>query len=291
MTDKKRPPRFDDIVARSHRPPVRRPDSLFAAAYDAEEARKKAGLEKVSADDFPAPLVDANPGVGANQGVDAKDPQVGANLGTNPSELGTKVPTPLLVPTQPLTPTLGLVPTGGLTPKTKNPPSWQLSRIPVRLQREKLDGLRLITMSRGITLQDLLGGWVDAFLANEGLTSTPGLAPSPGWHQTDQMIDDAEGISTSSVLRRPEDLLNYYSRWTGNPVRENDWQAIRLALSYTPAAIKAGILMSILRTKTRVNSFKYCLGAIDEVTKSGIVGSVDHVRYLEMKVEKAREGK
>ena len=73
MTDKKRPPRFDDIVARSHRPPVRRPDSLFAAAYDAEEARKKAGLEKVSADDFPAPLVDANPGVGANRGVDAKD--------------------------------------------------------------------------------------------------------------------------------------------------------------------------------------------------------------------------
>jgi hypothetical protein len=69
MTEKKRPPRFDDIVARSHRPPVRRPDSLFAAAYwitayDAEEARKKAGLEKVSADYFPAlanaPSVDTN---------------------------------------------------------------------------------------------------------------------------------------------------------------------------------------------------------------------------------------
>src|SRR5262249_19795884 len=57
MTDKKRPrpPRFDDIAARSHRPPIRRPDSIFAAAYDAEEAQKKAAaaLEKVSADDFP----------------------------------------------------------------------------------------------------------------------------------------------------------------------------------------------------------------------------------------------
>jgi len=105
------------------------------------------------------------------------------------------------------------------------------------------------------------------------------------------MIDDVEGISTSSVLQRPEELLAYYSKWTDNPVRESDWQTMRLALSYTPAAIKAGILMSILRTKTKVNSFKYCLGAIEEVAKAGIVGSADHVRYLEMKVEKSREGK
>src|SRR5215472_6911683 len=112
-----------------------------------------------------------------------------------------------------------------------------------------------------------------------------------GWHQTDQMIDDVAIHSTSSVLARPEDLLAYYAKWTGNQIREPDWQAMRLALSYAPAAIKAGILMSILRTKTRVNSFKYCLGAIDEVAKAGIVSSADHVRYLESKAEKAREGK
>jgi len=86
-------------------------------------------------------------------------------------------------------------------------------------------------------------------------------------------------------------LKAHYAKWTGNQVRENDWQTVRLALCYTPTAIKAGILMSILRTKTRVNSFKDCLGAIDEVAKAGIVGTADHVRYLEMKVEKAREGK
>ena len=145
-------------------------------------------------------------------------------------------------------------------------------------------------MSRGITLQDLIGGWADAFLADEGLTPTSRLTATGGWHRTDQMIDGAVGTSTSSILERPEELLAYYAKWTGNPIRESDWQAMRFALFYTPAAIKAGILMSILRTKTKVNSFKYCLGAIDEVAKAGIVGSVDHVRYLEMKVEKAREG-
>jgi hypothetical protein len=167
----------------------------------------------------------------------------------------------------------------------------RLTRSVKDLAVAKLDRLHLVAMSRGITLQDLLGGWVDAFLSDEGLTATPRLTASAGCRQTDQMIDDVGVTSTSSVLERPEELLAYYAKWTGNQVRENDWQAIRLALSYTPTAIKAGILMSILRTKTRVNSFKYCLGAIDEVAKSGIVGSADHVRYLEMKVEKTREGK
>jgi hypothetical protein len=166
-----------------------------------------------------------------------------------------------------------------------------MSRLSVRLDKEKLDRLHFVAMSRGVTLQDLIGGWADAFLVSEGLTPTPRLTPTGGWHQTDQMIDDVRGPSTSSVLERPEALLAYYTKWTGNQVLERDWQAMRLALSYTPIAVKAGILMSILRTKTRVNSFKYCLGAIDEVAKAGIISSTDYVRYLELKVEKAREGK
>jgi hypothetical protein len=295
MTDKKRLPRFDDIVARSHRPPVRRPDSLFAAAYDAEEARKKAGLTKITVDDFSAlpeaPSIDTNPDVDTNLPVDAKTPQVDTKVDTNPAKVDTKVATLPLTPILGLTPTAALTPTHGLTPKKKQPPSWRMSRLSVRLDKEKLDRLHFVAMSRGITLQDLIGGWADAFLADEGLTPMRRLTPTGGWHQTDQMIDDVGCTSTSSVLERPEELLAYYAKWTGNQIRENDWQAMRVALSYAPTAIKAGILMSILRTKTKVNSFKYCLGAIDEVAKAGIVGSTDHVRYLEMKVEKAREGK
>jgi hypothetical protein len=43
MTEKKkRPPRFDDIIALSHQPPAKKPVvSPFTAAYDAEERRKK----------------------------------------------------------------------------------------------------------------------------------------------------------------------------------------------------------------------------------------------------------
>jgi hypothetical protein len=289
MTEKKRPPRFDDIVARSHRPPAKQPVSPFAAAYDAEEARKKAGLEKVSPADLP--LIDGNPEVDGNPRVDGKNPGVDGKVDGNPSEVDGKTATLWLTATAGLTATQPLTATTGLTAKKKHPPSWQLSKVTLRLHRAKLDRLHLVAMSRGITLQDLLGGWVDAFLVDEGLTATPRLTASGGCRLTDQMIDDVGVTSTSSVLERPEELLAYYAKWTGNQIRESDWQTIRLALSYTPTAIKAGILMSILRTKTKVNSFKYCLGAIDEVAKAGIVGTTDHVRYLEMKVEKAKEGK
>jgi hypothetical protein len=226
-----------------------------------------------------------------NSQVDTNKGWVDAKVDTNPAKVDTNVSTTELTSTRMLTPTIQLTPTIGLTPRKKAPPSWRMSRLSIRLDKEKLERLHLIAMSRGITLQELIGGWADVFLADEGLTPARRLTPTRGWHQTDQMIDDVGATSTSSVLERPEELLTYYAKWTGNQVRENDWQAIRLALSYTPTAIKAGILMSILRTKTRVNSFKYCLGAIDEVAKAGIVSTADHVRYLEMKVEKTREGK
>ena len=160
MTEKKRPPRFDDIVARSHRPPAKRPVSPFAAAYDADEARKKAGLDKVSPANVP--LVDTNPTVDTNQQVDTNVPQVGAKVDTNSSRVDTKAPT------------LVLTPTNRLTPKKKSPPSWRMSRLSIRLDKEKLDRLHFIAMSRGITLQDLIGGWADVFLADEGLTPTKG---------------------------------------------------------------------------------------------------------------------
>jgi len=172
MTEKKRPPRFDDIVARSHRPPAKRPVSPFAAAYDADEARKKAGLDKVSPANVP--LVDTNPTVDTNQQVDTNVPQVGAKVDTNSSRVDTKAPTLVLTPTNRLTPTAPLTPTSRLTPKKKSPPSWRMSRLSIRLDKEKLDRLHFIAMSRGITLQDLIGGWADVFLADEGLTPTKG---------------------------------------------------------------------------------------------------------------------
>jgi hypothetical protein len=51
MSDpKKRPPRFDEIIALSHQPPKKPAVSPYTLAYDAEEARKQeeAGLKKVT---------------------------------------------------------------------------------------------------------------------------------------------------------------------------------------------------------------------------------------------------
>jgi hypothetical protein len=44
---------------------------------------------------------------------------------------------------------------------------------------------------------------------------------------------------------------------------------VRRISGYNAIAIQTGVLLSVLRTKTRVNSLKYCIGAIDEAAKAG----------------------
>ena len=292
MTEKKRPPRYSDIIELSHKPPLKKAAvSPFTLAYDAEEKKRLEGLHPVQPADLPAvppdPEFDAKPPLDAKSTFDAKKPAFDAKFDAKPEFLDAKLPNMYLTPNSNLTPNIDL------TPNTKKGPfpSWEIPRLFVRIPRELQDRMRFLGLSRGMSLQDTVLLAIQTLLASEGLTPSASLTPNAIWRPTDQMIDDAAGIATSSILERPEDLMAYYAKWTDNPIRQNDWQALKAAFGYSPLAVKAGILMSILRTKTRVNSFKYCLGAIDEVAKAGVVNSEEYVRYLEQKIEKSREGK
>jgi hypothetical protein len=105
------------------------------------------------------------------------------------------------------------------------------------------------------------------------------------------MIDDVHPAPAASSIR-PEALLDYYGQWSENQIREGDWKELRRVFSYSPLVVKAGILISLLRKEAkggRVGSFKYCLGAIDEVAKAGVMDNEFYVSHLEMKLRKQRE--
>ena len=133
-----------------------------------------------------------------------------------------------------------------LASKKGSYPSWDVPRLFVRIPRELQDRLRFLGLSRGISLQDTVLLAIQSLLAGEGLTPNPDLASNGIWRPADQMTDDAASMqTTSSVPERPEDLMAYYAKWAGNPIRQNDWQALKAALNYSPLAIKTGILLSL----------------------------------------------
>ena len=57
--------------------------------------------------------------------------------------------------------------------------------------------------------------------------------------------------------------LQFYSLCTGNPLKERDHLAFERVKHLEPVVIKAGILYSILHANAHVNSFNYCVQAIE----------------------------
>ena len=76
----------------------------------------------------------------------------------------------------------------------------------------------------------------------------------------------------SEPLNQPQDdddassaaIFEFYAERTGNPVRASDRQTLAQLCSYPEHVVKAGILLSLLRSRSRINSLKYCVGAIEE---------------------------
>jgi hypothetical protein len=74
-------------------------------------------------------------------------------------------------------------------------------------------------------------------------------------------------------------LLRFYEEWTGNRARERERQQMcELTERFTDAAIKAGIIRSVLLCRSRVNSLTYCEGAIAEVAGTGV--DAGYLEYL-----------
>jgi hypothetical protein len=188
----------------------------------------------------------------------------------------------------------------------------------MRLPRQLVKNIEVVCMINGLDFQDAVAEGLDLWLARETeldvQSGRPDVQSSSGVHKErarvmtdDMMTDDVEDPPSSSSLfgggaeggrpdaqaDREQSLLRFYAEQTGNPVRVADRDALRRVLQFHDAAIKAGILRSILLCKTpanapRVNSLAYCEGAIAEIAESGVGG--EYLDHLFTKVRKHRAG-
>jgi hypothetical protein len=157
--------------------------------------------------------------------------------------------------------------TGGLVDQTTSRPVEQTYpsrkeriKIGVRLPAHKVEKYKLWCFVNKVDLQDAIEKGMD-------------------W-VTGGLVDQSTAIND---LDDKDDLLNddaliFYQRWTKNKITEKDKQALDEVKHLAPHVIKAGILMSIVRSKQKINSFRYCLGAIEEVAESD--PSPEYFTYL-----------
>jgi hypothetical protein len=112
----------------------------------------------------------------------------------------------------------------------------------------------------------------------------------------DWLVSQGTGRPDDHVLndeldeKLDDEVIIYYQRVTGNKVTSKDREAREEARNYTVEVCKIGILTSVLRAKVKINSFRYCLGAIEEIAAAPLQGTQDYLRYLEQAFSKKDAG-
>lgn len=144
-----------------------------------------------------------------------------------------------------------------------------------RLPVQKLSRWELWCALNKVDFQDLVERAIDAYFG-----------------QLDNQTSRQPGVRTSTIrFDDLEDTLNdeiniFYQKLTGRPFTDKDRQAYQEVSHLAPHIIKGGILLSLMRAKTPINSFRYCIGAMQEITESG--AGPDYLKYL---LSKLQEGK
>ena len=174
-----------------------------------------------------------------------------------------------------------------------------VDKITVRVPTQKARKFKLYCALNGFEQKDVIEELLDHLFAS--MSGRPDGQTALNQISDDLMInDEAKFLSSSSsrsVMGRPDgqdnpeaksrDVLAYYSRLTGNPLKQNDRDALDTVIHLPTYAIKCGIGKSILVCKSRVNSLRYCIGAIEEIAESGV--NETYLAYMETVLQ--REGK
>jgi len=177
------------------------------------------------------------------------------------------------------------------------PSRTERQKITLRLPRQIAYKLKVFCAINGLNLQDVVSAAIADLLARE-LNPQADLDGQTATIRHDDSMTTDDGVETlssksSSDPGRPDGdenretlLLQFYRDKTGNMVKERDRDALREVLHFSDTAIKGGILCSILRCPTKINSLRYCLNAVGEVSDAGI--SSDIVWILSSKLDKKR---
>lgn len=105
----------------------------------------------------------------------------------------------------------------------------------------------------------------------------------------DDSIKNIESSSKSSSIADETDdsvfnhrvyIISFYEKYTGNQWRvgDDEFYKNRALENVTPDIIEAAIIASVLRSKTKINSFTYCEGAISEFQEHLPSGYLTYLR-------------
>lgn len=102
--------------------------------------------------------------------------------------------------------------------------------------------------------------------------------------------------STTSTLliddKTDEDIISLYEKLTTRKFSASDKQTLaELRQQHEPNHIRVGILLSVLRANKRINSLKYCVGAIGEAASLSPQKAEEYLRYLRNKMQRTEKEK
>jgi hypothetical protein len=178
-----------------------------------------------------------------------------------PSEPATTEPLPSQPATELPTDNTTLLPSNNAT-KSEGERNVHWAQLNTRVKKHLYEQMEIYRFLHKMTIRQFIEGAIATKLQSNQATKQQRIDLDP---------DDA---------LKDEDILLFYRRWTGNQVTEKDRHAFKEVEHLHPNIVKAGILISIIRAKTRINSFRYCIGAIQEAADSPVKPDGDYIRYL-----------
>ncbi|HZX13227.1 MAG TPA: hypothetical protein VFF49_02380 [Thermodesulfobacteriota bacterium] len=122
-------------------------------------------------------------------------------------------------------------------------------------------------------------------------TGAPGAIPYiyKNYLNSDDSIKNIESSSKSSSITDETDdsvfnhrvyIISLYEKYTGNQWRvgDDEFYENRALENVIPDTIEAAIIASVLRSKTKINSFTYCEGAVSEFQEHLPPGYLSYLR-------------
>jgi hypothetical protein len=95
--------------------------------------------------------------------------------------------------------------------------------------------------------------------------------------------------------KETDEIIIFYRKWTGNKIKPKDRNARDDVKRFSEDICKIGILTAILRAKTKINSFKYCVPVIEEIAASTDELPINdkdvYVKYLQQTVMNVKKDK
>jgi len=155
------------------------------------------------------------------------------------------------------------------------------TKVTLRLPSQVADQLKVWCATTKQHAQDLVAELLVSHFRMDGQTATDQI----------RKIDDenknqlSNRTLSSSPCGRPDgqsqverEALLLYSQLTGNKVLPRDHSAFAAVAHFPSHVILSGIITSYLRAENQIRSFRYCTGAIEEMSDPEVTPS--YVEYL-----------